>query len=665
MDIERLRQIEEIYYAAQACEPKERALLLDRTDPDVKGEVELLLAQSETWLDRPAREGVTKTALQELAAEQGASQREIQKPVLNIASLPGAVLDGKYKIERQLDKGGMGAVFLAIHLGTTRTVAVKVIVPRLASQDEFLRRFQREAQAAGRLRHPNVVNVTDFGAALLGHVPLAYLVMEFLDGQNLAHFLKENPRPAADEILDIVDQVALALDAAHESGVVHRDLKPDNIWLQPNHRGGFNVKVLDFGIAKLHDSADAGSADLEAIPALSISAEASTYLETTAGSVLGTPAYMAPEQCRGTDVDARADIYSLSVIVYQMFCGCLPFNAKGLRELLQKQIEELPTPPMAVDPGISRRVSQTIMEGLAKDPASRPPSASAFAAQLRAASEGELKPLAEGKIIANNYGNCFFPMLLACFAPYIPVMGGLYLGARAIPGMAAVPSLVVGAVFQILIFAAMFFLSQIYKAGCDVVDRRCLRRRAFSTPVASPVFETGEGIGLFGYYPSPQLVRSPAPVFSRGSALAGGVGVGGDIRKSGVDSRGSTGENRACHGGCRGYATVGHLRDHGVVLSLYRRPHGRFGRLRATPDAAWLCLGCHFLSVVPERHGVPILRPGIFFPVHFRAALPGRDGEFQCALCAAGKAFTPGRRGPAGDRRLAVGAGVDVDNHLV
>lgn len=469
MDINRLRQIEEIYDAAQACEPKERAVLLDRADPDVKGDVELLLAQNETWLDRPAWEGVTKTALQELATEQGASQRETEKQVVNIASLPGTVLDGKYKIERQLDKGGMGAVFLAIHMGTTRTVAVKVIVPRLASQDEFLRRFQREAQAAGRLRHPNVVNVTDFGAALLDRVPLAYLVMEFLDGQNLSHFLKANPRPAADEILDIVDQVALALDAAHESGVVHRDLKPDNIWLQPNHRRGFYVKVLDFGIAKLHDSPGAGSADLEAIPALSISADASTYLETTAGSVLGTPAYMAPEQCRGTDVDARADIYSLAVIVYQMFCGCLPFNAKGLRDLLQKQIEELPTPPMAVDPGISRRVSQAIMEGLAKDPASRPPSASAFAAQLRVASEGELKPLAEGKIIANNYGSCFFPMLLACFAPYIPVMAGLNLGARAIPGMAAVPSLVVGAVFQILIFAGLFFLSQIYKAGATLL----------------------------------------------------------------------------------------------------------------------------------------------------------------------------------------------------
>src|SRR4051794_26788345 len=178
---------------------------------------------------------------------------------MNLVSLPGVVLDGKYRIERQLGKGAMGAVFLAIHLGTTRTVAVKVIVPQLAGNDEFLFRFQREAEAAGRLRHANVVNVTDFGCTIVEGGQLAYLVMEFLDGQNLSEFLRKNPRPASHEILDIVDQVALALNAAHESGIVHRDLKPDNIWLQPNHRGGFNVKVLDFGVAKVNNATGFGS----------------------------------------------------------------------------------------------------------------------------------------------------------------------------------------------------------------------------------------------------------------------------------------------------------------------------------------------------------------------------------------------------------------------
>src|ERR1044071_8766925 len=114
---------------------------------------------------------------------------------MNLGSLSGVVLDAKYRIEEQLGRGGMGAVFRAIHTGTTRTVAVKVIVPHLSAQDEFLLRFQREAQAAGRLRHPNVVNVTDFGSTVVHGSQLAYLVMEFLDGQNLSDFLKKNPRP--------------------------------------------------------------------------------------------------------------------------------------------------------------------------------------------------------------------------------------------------------------------------------------------------------------------------------------------------------------------------------------------------------------------------------------------------------------------------------------
>jgi len=420
---------------------------------------------------------------------------------MNLDSLPGIVLDEKYRIEQQLGKGGMGAVFRATHLGTTRTVAVKVIVPQLAGEDEFLLRFQREAEAAGRLRHPNVVNVTDFGSTQLHHGRLAYLVMEFLDGQNLAAFLKKNPRPAVDEILDILDQVALALDIAHQNGIVHRDLKPDNIWLQPNHRGGFNVKVLDFGIAKLRNplgtalTETAGPApEVETLaPARSTfapdeaetvamapsvrpagtsatqGATNATSLETVAGSVLGTPAYMAPEQCQGRDVQASADIYSLSVIVYQMFCGCLPFEARALAELLHKQIAELPTPPAVRDPGISKRVSEAILSGLAKAPEDRPPSAAAFAARLRGSTEAELKLLADGKGVASNYGNSFFPLLLACFVPYIPIMAGLYLAMRTLAKTNIVPAGVLVAGFQILLFAVLFLLSQTYKAGATLL----------------------------------------------------------------------------------------------------------------------------------------------------------------------------------------------------
>src|SRR5450631_4215892 len=164
----------------------------------------------------------------------------------------GDTLDGKYRIDKQLGAGGMGNVYLATHLGTTRVVAVKVIAPRWAAEPQFLARFQREAQACGRLRHPNIVNVTDFGIARAPTGDMPYLVMEFLDGQTLSDFQKANPRIPLPLIADILDQIGLALAEAHLHGIVHRDLKPDNIWLEPNGRGGYGVKVLDFGVAKVN-----------------------------------------------------------------------------------------------------------------------------------------------------------------------------------------------------------------------------------------------------------------------------------------------------------------------------------------------------------------------------------------------------------------------------
>jgi len=137
---------------------------------------------------------------------------------MRLDSLPGSVLDHKYRIDQQLGRGATGAVFQATHIGTMRTVALKVIVPKLAAQAEFSQRFKREAEAAGRLRHPNVVNMTDFGVTHVENDDLAYMVMEYLDGQTLSAHLKSDPRPSLNFILDVVDQAALALDAAHQAG---------------------------------------------------------------------------------------------------------------------------------------------------------------------------------------------------------------------------------------------------------------------------------------------------------------------------------------------------------------------------------------------------------------------------------------------------------------
>jgi serine/threonine protein kinase len=174
----------------------------------------------------------------------------------------GQVLDEKYRLERLLGRGGMGAVYLATHLGTERYVALKLITPQFMRNEEFVARFKREARAAGRLRHPNVVDVTDFGFAHAGDAAVAYLVMEYLDGCTLGDVLIEEKRLPLEWVVDILEQVCSAVHEAHQQGVVHRDLKPENIWLEPNRLGGYRVKVLDFGIAKLAEAdADGNTSD--------------------------------------------------------------------------------------------------------------------------------------------------------------------------------------------------------------------------------------------------------------------------------------------------------------------------------------------------------------------------------------------------------------------
>jgi serine/threonine protein kinase len=172
---------------------------------------------------------------------------------MDLTDLIGQTLDEKYRIERELGRGGMGTVYLATHVGTERPVAVKVIAPQFMERGEFVERFRREARAAGRLRHPNVVDVTDFGFSNTSSGPVAYLVMEYLDGCTLGEILEEEKSLPLNWTLNILEEVCSAVQEAHEQGIIHRDLKPDNIWLEPNQRGGHTVKVLDFGIAKLEE----------------------------------------------------------------------------------------------------------------------------------------------------------------------------------------------------------------------------------------------------------------------------------------------------------------------------------------------------------------------------------------------------------------------------
>ena len=217
----------------------------------------------------------------------------------------GELLDEKYRLEHLLGKGGMGAVYLATHLGTERYVALKLISPQFMRNNEFVERFKREARAAGRLRHPNVVDVTDFGFARVKAGQVAYLVMEYLDGCTLGDVLAEEKRLPLEWVADILDQVCSAVHEAHQQGIIHRDLKPDNIWLEPNRLGSYRVKVLDFGIAKL---GEAGAPTADDDPALTIIddvAAAAAALENDtlmrpAGDEAGTQHFKARAEGVGT-----------------------------------------------------------------------------------------------------------------------------------------------------------------------------------------------------------------------------------------------------------------------------------------------------------------------------------------------------------------------------
>ena len=231
-----------------------------------------------------------------------------------MADLIGQTLDEKYKIERELGRGGMGTVYLATHLGTERPVAIKVVAPQFMQRPEFVERFRREARAAGRLRHPNVVDVTDFGFAQTADGTVAYLVMEYLDGCTLGEILDEEKNMPVGWTLDILEQICSAVGEAHRQGIIHRDLKPDNIWLEPNQRGGYTVKVLDFGIAKLEESASSPETDIDVsvapqLPTAVGRANAGTIADVATATIAGgehTMGINAPGAAAAPAIDQEA-----------------------------------------------------------------------------------------------------------------------------------------------------------------------------------------------------------------------------------------------------------------------------------------------------------------------------------------------------------------------
>lgn len=438
--------------------------------------------------------------------------------------LTGELLDEKYRIDKLLGHGGMGAVYRAMHLGTRRIVALKVIHPQFSQNEEFVERFRREAEAAGRLRHPNVVDVTDFGFAQTGWGRIAYLVMEYLDGCTLADVLAEEERLPPDWVVDILEQVCSAVDEAHRIGIIHRDLKPENIWLEPNRRGGYTIKVLDFGLVKLGGSSisdiehakstaelsftssaqlpdrygdeaisakPAASFDEAESPTLMQSEETDTIIQspespaparanvasddkaknratkqpvtsarenfetagaielTRVGSLMGTPLYMSPEQCRGEQLDARSDIYSLGVIAYRMLTGETPFTG-SIDDLIKLHGTAEPPPIRKKSPKVPKRMARPVMATLAKNPAQRPETAAGFASALRAGAEGSSTLLRQAVSLYSDRFPAFIKLSLLAYAPLIAAVGFINLSDKVIPWETLPPTSQMLAAFLII-----------------------------------------------------------------------------------------------------------------------------------------------------------------------------------------------------------------------
>jgi serine/threonine-protein kinase len=272
----------------------------------------------------------------------------------------GDIIDGKYRIVRLLGEGGMGAVYEGENTRIHRKVAIKVLHSAVAATGEAVARFEREAQAAGRIGSEHIVEVLD-----LGNLPSGdrYMVMEFMDGDSLSGRIRARVRLTPAEAYPIMHQLLEALAAAHGAGIVHRDLKPDNVYLLKSRGGKADfVKLLDFGISKFNQlSGDSG------------------FSMTRTGAVMGTPYYMAPEQAKGSrEVDHRVDLYAAGVILYEAITGEVPFNADTFNELLFKIVLETARPVEQVVPGIDATFAAIVNKSMAREPSARFQSAREF-----------------------------------------------------------------------------------------------------------------------------------------------------------------------------------------------------------------------------------------------------------------------------------------------
>lgn len=264
----------------------------------------------------------------------------------------GRTIGGRFEILSRIGAGGMGIVYKARQVGIDRIVAVKMLLKELAHDEKVIKRFKVEALAVSRLNHPNTIRIFDFGQADDGTL---YFAMEYLDGSSLEEALRKEGTFPARRTLHVLRQIAASLIEAHEKGIVHRDLKPDNVYLTKVGEDADFVKVLDFGVAKLRE------------------ADKRQGTVTQAGTIFGTPRYMAPEQCRSMAVDQRADLYALGIIAYEMLVGHAPFDAENPLAILIQHVQEPPRPMAEARPDIEvpEEVEALVRKCLEKSPEHR------------------------------------------------------------------------------------------------------------------------------------------------------------------------------------------------------------------------------------------------------------------------------------------------------
>jgi eukaryotic-like serine/threonine-protein kinase len=343
----------------------------------------------------------------------------IAPPGASLGSYTGMMIDGRYRIGSILGEGGMGIVYRAKHAVIDKKVAVKILRSDFARQKEITDRFLQEARAASSIGNPHIIDISDFGQLPDGST---FFVMEYLDGKPLSTVIEQDGALPADRLIHIALQIADGLAAAHDRGIVHRDLKPENIFLIRRGSDIDFVKILDFGVAKVNQAVDSRI--------------------TRAGTLFGTPHYMSPEQAAGTAVDLRADIYALGIIMYELACGHVPFDAEDLMGVLAQHMYKKPPSlrSIADGPPISAELDAIILKTLSKDAGQRYQTMQALTQDLDKLAAGETPDAVAEMVIRSASvfpASLFVQRGMPTPAPEAPALArrrpwGIYAGAAGI-----------------------------------------------------------------------------------------------------------------------------------------------------------------------------------------------------------------------------------------